>query len=190
MFSAGVGVGSWSRFFKIAGVGVRSRSRVFKNAGVGVGFLKLLESESGVGVGFSKLLESESGVGILKNLPTPQPWLKTWNHAAIFSFSCLFCLFYYANPELINHLCQELPCLVKCCSHGCQSHRASSVLQVIHLGSLTPNTEDFPWFKGTSCVLCAFSHSPNMSPSYFTASSNIHSKKYFYLLKYMHFLLT
>ena len=31
---------------------------------------------AGVGVGFSKLLESESGVGILKNLPTPQPWLQ------------------------------------------------------------------------------------------------------------------
>ena len=46
MFSAGVGVGSRSRFFKIAGVGV--------------GFSKMLESESGVGVGFLKLLESES----------------------------------------------------------------------------------------------------------------------------------
>ena len=46
MFSAGVGVGSRSRFFKIAGVGVGSRSLVFKNAEVGVGFLKLLESES------------------------------------------------------------------------------------------------------------------------------------------------
>ena len=39
-----------------------SRSRFFKT--VGVGFSKLLESESGV------------GVGILKNLPTPQPWLQ------------------------------------------------------------------------------------------------------------------
>ena len=41
----------WSRcrFFKTAGVGVGSRSRFFKTAGV--------------------------GVGILKNLPTPQPWL-------------------------------------------------------------------------------------------------------------------
>ena len=48
--NAGVGVGSRSRFFKIAGVGVGSRSRFFKTAGV--------------------------GVGILKNLPTPQPWLK------------------------------------------------------------------------------------------------------------------
>ena len=63
MFSVGVGVGSWSRFF----FNCWSRSRVFKNAGVGVGFLKL--SESGfqncrsrvfktAGVGFSKLLES------------------------------------------------------------------------------------------------------------------------------------
>ena len=42
MFSAGVG--SRSRFFKIAGVG--SQSRVFKNVGVVVGFSKLLESES------------------------------------------------------------------------------------------------------------------------------------------------
>ena len=73
MFSAGVGVGvvffncwsrsresesgfqkcwsrSRSRFFKTAGVGVGSRSRFFKTAGV--------------------------GVGILKNLPTPQPWLQ------------------------------------------------------------------------------------------------------------------
>ena len=61
MFSAGVGVGSRSRFLKIAGVGVGfskmlesesgfqkcwSRSRFFKTAGVGVGFSKLLESES------------------------------------------------------------------------------------------------------------------------------------------------
>ena len=50
-----------------AGVGVGSRSRFFKTTGVGVGFLKLLESESGVG--FSKLLESESEH--LLQLPTP-----------------------------------------------------------------------------------------------------------------------
>ena len=43
-----------------AGVGVGSRSCFFKFAGVGVGFSKMLESESGVGVGFLKLLESES----------------------------------------------------------------------------------------------------------------------------------
>ena len=54
MFSAGVGVGSRSRFSKL----------LESESGVGVGFLKLLESESGVGVGFSKLLESESGVGV------------------------------------------------------------------------------------------------------------------------------
>ena len=36
MFSAGVGVGSRSRFFKTSGVGVGSRSRFFKTAGVGV----------------------------------------------------------------------------------------------------------------------------------------------------------
>ena len=48
---------SWSRsresesVFKTAGVGVGSRSRFFKTGGVGVGFSKLLESESGVGVG-------------------------------------------------------------------------------------------------------------------------------------------
>ena len=35
--TAGVGVGSRSRFFKTAGVGVGSRSRFFKTAGVGVG---------------------------------------------------------------------------------------------------------------------------------------------------------
>ena len=35
----------------------------------------MLESELGVGVDFLKLLELESGVGILKNLPTPQPFL-------------------------------------------------------------------------------------------------------------------
>ena len=46
---------SWSRsresesVFKTAGVGVGSRSRFFKTAGVGVGFSKLLES--GVKVG-------------------------------------------------------------------------------------------------------------------------------------------
>ena len=34
--SAGVGVGSRSRFFKTSGVGVGSRSRFFKTAGVGV----------------------------------------------------------------------------------------------------------------------------------------------------------
>ena len=75
MFSAGVGVGSRSRFFKVPGVGVGFSKMLESESGVGVGFLKLLESESGVGVGFSKLLESESGVGvgILKNLPTPQP---------------------------------------------------------------------------------------------------------------------
>ena len=54
---------SWSRsresesVFKTAGVGVGSRSRFFKTAGVGVGFSKLLESE----------LESEH----LLQLPTP-----------------------------------------------------------------------------------------------------------------------
>ena len=58
MFSAGVGVGSRSRFFKTAGVG--SRSRVFKNAGVGVGFLKLLESESVFQNCWSRSQESES----------------------------------------------------------------------------------------------------------------------------------
>ena len=42
--TAGVGVGSQSRFFKTAGVGVGSR--FIKTAGVGVVFLKLLESES------------------------------------------------------------------------------------------------------------------------------------------------
>ena len=54
----GVGVGGVACFqlesesvFKTAGVGVGSRSRFFKTAGVGVGFSKLLESESGVGVG-------------------------------------------------------------------------------------------------------------------------------------------
>ena len=59
MFSAGVGVGSRSRFSKL----------LESESGVGVGFLKLLESESGVGVGFSKLLESESEH--LLQLPTP-----------------------------------------------------------------------------------------------------------------------
>ena len=66
---SGVGVGSRSRFFKIAGVG--SWSRVFKNAGVGVGFKKVgsrsLESI------FLNLNNLWDGVGILKNLPTPQP---------------------------------------------------------------------------------------------------------------------
>ena len=48
----GVGVGGVACFqlesesvFKTAGVGVGSRSRFFKTAGVGVGFSKLLESE-------------------------------------------------------------------------------------------------------------------------------------------------
>ena len=60
MFSAGVRVGSRSRFSKLleseSGVGFQNYwSRSQESV-----FLKLLESESGVGVGFSKLLESES----------------------------------------------------------------------------------------------------------------------------------
>ena len=43
--TAGVGVGSRSRFFKTAGVGVGSRSRFFKTAGVGVGtFVAITDS--------------------------------------------------------------------------------------------------------------------------------------------------
>ena len=89
MFSAGVGVG----IFKTAGVGVGSRSRFFKTAGVGVGF--------------SKLLESESGVGILKNLPTPQPWLNcSWTVTTLLLLQTPF------STEI--EVCRYLVALVDC----------------------------------------------------------------------------
>ena len=47
-----------------AGVGVGSRSRFFKTAGVGVGFSKMLESESGVGVGSRSRFFKTAGVGV------------------------------------------------------------------------------------------------------------------------------
>ena len=72
MFSAGVGVGSRSRFFLIAGVGVGSRSRVFKNAGVGVGSRSRFFKTAGVGVGSRSRFFKTAGVGVRSRSRNPK----------------------------------------------------------------------------------------------------------------------